>query len=165
MSGQSESNTGPAHRSVEIGVTIAIAIFAVVVIVGSIQAGIGWGDEGPKAGFFPFYVGISILISSLVNLVGVLQQNGNDLFAEWSQLRRVMAVLIPTAIYVALIPWIGIYIASAILIAAFMRWLGHYGWLPIAAIAIGLPLFIFVIFERWFLVPLPKGPIEAALGF
>jgi len=165
MSGQSESNTGPAHRSVEIGVTIAIAIFAVVVIVGSIQAGIGWGDEGPKAGFFPFYVGISILISSLVNLVGVLQQNGNDLFAEWSQLRRVMAVLIPTAIYVALIPWIGIYIASAILIAAFMRWLGHYGWLPIAAIAIGLPLFIFVIFERWFLVPLPKGPVEASLGF
>lgn len=165
MSGQSESNTGPAHRSVEIGVTIAIAIFALVVIVGSIQAGIGWGDEGPKAGFFPFYVGVSILISSAVNLIGVLQQSGNELFAEWSQLRRVMAVLIPTTIYVALIPWIGIYISSAVLIAAFMRWLGHYGWLHIVAIAVGLPLVIFVIFERWFLVPLPKGPIEAALGF
>jgi putative tricarboxylic transport membrane protein len=165
MSGQSESNTGPAHRSVEIGVTIGIAIFALVVIVGSIQAGIGWGDEGPKAGFFPFYVGVSILISSAVNLIGVLQQSGNELFAEWSQLRRVMAVLIPTTIYVALIPWIGIYISSAVLIAAFMRWLGHYGWLHIVAIAVGLPLVIFVIFERWFLVPLPKGPIEAALGF
>lgn len=165
MSGQSESNAGPVHRTVEIGVTIGIAIFGLIVIVGSIEAGIGWGAEGPKAGFFPFYVGLLILASSVVNLVGVWQGPPDGLFAEWTQLRQVMTVLIPTVIYVALIPWIGIYVSSAILIAVFMRWLGHYGWLHIAAIAIGLPLVTFIIFERWFLVPLPKGPIEASLGF
>jgi putative tricarboxylic transport membrane protein len=157
---------GPAHRSVEIGVAIFIAAFALVVIVGSIQAGIGWGDEGPKAGFFPFYVGLVILISSVVNLRGILQQRDDGgLFAEWGQLRQVLALLIPTAIYVALIPWIGIYIASMLLIAVFMRWLGRYGWGMVAAIAIGVPLATFLIFEKWFLVPLPKGPVEAVLGF
>lgn len=165
MSGQSQGNAGPAHRSVEIGVTIGIAVFALIVIVGSLQVGIGWGAEGPKAGFFPFYVGLVILGSSVVNFIGVLQQSGSALFAEWKQLRLVMTVLIPTAIYVALIPWIGIYIASIILIAVFMRWLGNYGWPIIAAISIGVPLITFVIFERWFLVPLPKGPVEASLGF
>ena len=76
-----------------------------------------------------------------------------------------MSMLVPTAIYVALIPWIGIYVASAIFIAVFMRWLGQYGWSVVAAISLGMPLVTFVIFEKWFLVPLPKGPIEAYLGF
>jgi hypothetical protein len=76
-----------------------------------------------------------------------------------------MAMLVPTAIYVALVPWIGIYVASVLLIAVFMRWLGRYGWGMITAVAVGVPVVTFVIFEKWFLVPLPKGPIEDYLGF
>jgi putative tricarboxylic transport membrane protein len=45
---------GPSQRSVEIGFAVATIVFAIVVIVGSLQAGIDWGAEGPKAGFFPF---------------------------------------------------------------------------------------------------------------
>ncbi len=163
---EDSQGAGPAHRSVEIGVAAFIGLFAVVVIIGSIQAGIGWGEEGPKAGFFPFYVALLILVSSIINLIGALQQPADGaLFAEWGQLRQVLSVFVPTAIYVALIPWIGIYAASILLIAVFMRWLGNYDWGRVAAISIGVPLITFVIFERWFLVPLPKGPIEAALGF
>ncbi len=159
------AGTGPSHRAVEIGVAIAIALFALIVIIGSLQVGIGWGAEGPKAGFFPFYVGLLILISSTVNFVRIGTEGGGRLFAEWSQLRQVMSVLVPTALYVALIPWIGIYAASIILIAVFMRWLGRYDWSMVAAISLGMPLATFLIFEQWFLLPLPKGPIEAYLGF
>ena len=59
------AGAGPSHRSVELGVTLAIAVFALIVIAGSVQAGVGWGAEGPKAGFFPFYVGLVILGSSM----------------------------------------------------------------------------------------------------
>jgi hypothetical protein len=157
---------GPAQRSVEMAVALLIAAFALVVIAGSIQAGIGWGAEGPKAGFFPFYVGLMILASSIINFGAVMSDRRNDqLFAEWGQLGKVMSMLVPTAIYVALVPWIGIYIASALLIAVFMRWLGQYGWGMIGAVAVGVPVVTFVIFEKWFLVPLPKGPVEELLGF
>src|SRR5262245_39487107 len=157
---------GPSHRSVELGVAVAIAVFALIVIAGSVQAGIGWGAEGPKAGFFPFYVGLVILGSSIVNFgAAISERPDGELFAEWGQLGKVMAMLVPTAIYVALVPWIGIYVASALLIAAFMRWLGHYSWGMVAAVAVGVPLATFLVFEKWFLVPLPKGPIEAYLGF
>jgi hypothetical protein len=157
---------GPAHRSVEIGVTLVIAAFGLIVIVGSIQAGIGWGAEGPKAGFFPFYVGLSILLASAINVAQTIANEPRGrLFAEWGQLRQVMYVVIPTAIYVALVPYIGIYVASAFLIAAFMKWLGSYQWPQVLAVSIGVPLITFAIFERWFLVPLPKGPLEEFLGF
>jgi putative tricarboxylic transport membrane protein len=160
-----DAHSGPSQRGVESGVAAAMAVFALIVIYGSIQAGIGWGDEGPKAGFFPFYVGIAILIASVVNFTQARMVQRSDLFAEWGQLRQVLWVVIPTAIYVGVIPWIGIYVSSMLLVAFFMRRLGNYGWALIAVIALGVPLAVFMVFERWFLVPLPKGPIEAFLGF
>jgi hypothetical protein len=167
MTEQSDgARAGPTHRSVEIGVVVAIVAFALLVIVGSLQVGIGWGAEGPKAGFFPFYIGVLILISSVVNFVRIAPKTSDrQLFADWGQLRKVMSVLVPTAIYVAMIPWLGIYVTSILLIAAFMRRLGRYDWSIVAAVSLGVPLVIFLIFERWFLLPLPKGPIEAYLGF
>jgi hypothetical protein len=163
---QGGSSNGPRQRSAEIAVAVAMAFFAVVVIAGSMQAGISWGAEGPQAGFVPFYVGALLLAASVVNLAAVaLQGRDRRLFAQWDQLVQVMWMLVPTAIYVAAIPWIGIYVSSALLIAWFMRRLGGYGWALVSAIAIGVPLVCFVIFERWFLVALPKGPLEAFLGY
>jgi putative tricarboxylic transport membrane protein len=163
---ESIRGAGPTQRSVELGVTLAMALFALIVIAGSMQVGIGWGAEGPQAGFVPFYVGLLILGSSVVNFgAAVSERSDGRLFAEWGQLGKVMAMLVPTATYVALVPWIGIYAASVLLIAVFMRYLGHYGWSMVAAISLGVPLATFLIFEKWFLLPLPKGPIEAYLGF
>jgi putative tricarboxylic transport membrane protein len=157
---------GPSQRSVEIGVALLIALFALIVIAGSMQAGLGWGAEGPKAGFVPFYVGLLILGSSVINFgAAISQRSAVRLFAEWGHLGQVMAMLVPTAVYVALVPWIGIYVASVLLIAMFMRWLGKYGWGMVAAVAVGVPVVTFLIFEKWFLLPLPKGPIEEYLGF
>lgn len=156
---------GPYHRHVEIGVAVATALFAILVMAGSLQVGINWGVEGPKAGFFPFYVGVAILGSSVVNLYKAATEiEATELFASWSQLRAVMSVVIPTLLYVALLPTIGIYLASFLLIAAFMKWLGRYPWGITLAIAIGVPLVTYLMFEKWFLVPLPKGPIEDLLG-
>ena len=158
------SPAGPMHRTVEAGVTLAIALFGVIVIVGSLKAGINWGVEGPRAGFFPFYVGLFIVVASAVNLWNALRDADKGLFAEWGQLRQVMSVVVPTAIYVGAMPFIGLYLSSMIFIAWFMRWLGKYSWLVVAAVAIGMPVVTYLIFERWFLVPLPKGFVEEWLG-
>ena len=48
--------------------------------------------------------------------------------------------------------------------ALFMRWLGTYPWWKVAAVSIGHSVVLFLIFEIWFLVPLPKGALERALG-
>lgn len=162
----SSAERGPSHVGVEAGVAIAIVVFGIVTVIGSMQVGINWGAEGPKAGFFPFYVGLAIVVSGLVNLYQTLTGHfGGGLFATWGELRQVLSVVIPTTIYVAAIPFIGIYVASALLIGGFMRWLGRYSWLVVLGVAIGMPLVTFIVFERWFLVPLPKGPIEEMLGF
>jgi putative tricarboxylic transport membrane protein len=155
---------GPGQQAVEIGVCLLTALFGVVVVAGSLQIGIGWGAEGPRAGFFPFCVGLLIIASSAVNLVQARLLTDRRLrFAEWGQLKQVLYLLVPTAIYVVVIPYAGIYVASAVLIAVFMLWLGKYHWALAAAISIGTPIAIYLMFEKWFLVPLPKGPLEELL--
>jgi hypothetical protein len=148
------------------GVAVAMAILALVGMYGSVKVGIGWGTEGPRAGFFPFYVSLIVLICSVVNLAAAgMKARGPKIFAEWQQLRQVLSVIVPTAVYVGLIPYLGMYVASALLIGFFMRWFGRYSWLFAITIAIVVPVATFFTFEIWFLVPLPKGPLENWLGY
>ena len=159
------SDRSPVQRHVEIAVAVAIILFGCVVMYGSVQAGIGWAVEGPKAGFFPFYVGLVIVLASVVNLYRIFAENEPDSpFATWSQLRSVMSVLVPTAVYVSILAYIGIYLASALLIGGFMKWLGRYSWAMTLPVAVGIPVLTYLTFEKWFLVPLPKGPVEDLLG-
>jgi hypothetical protein len=156
---------GPRQRPVELGVALFVLALGAIAIVGSLKVGIGWGAEGPKSGFFPFWVGLIVVLASIVNAWRALQISPTRLFAEWGQIRQVRKVVIPMAIYVAAVPFLGIYVSSALLIGGFMRWLGRYGWPLTLAVGIALPILIFITFENWFLVPLPKGPLEDWLGF
>jgi hypothetical protein len=152
--------SGPSHRTVELGVGLAMIAFGAIVIYGSLKVGIGWGDEGPKSGFFPFYLGVVIIAASVINLITAFSQDPHKLFADWPQLLQVLSVVIPTTIYVLVIPFAGIYVSSLLLIAVFMMWLGRYGIGLAAAVSLGVTLATYLMFEKWFLVPLPKGPIE-----
>lgn len=166
MSGDGNAAShGPAHRTIELAVAGGMGIFALLVVYGAWQAGVGWGFEGPKAGFFPFIIGVILIAATAVNLWNGLQTSDKKVFAEWDQLKQVWAVTWPIAVYIALVPFTGIYVASALLIAFFMMRISSYGIVRTAIIAISVPLVTFLVFERWFLVALPKGPLEAMFGF
>jgi hypothetical protein len=162
--GNDHASRGPLHVTVETWTAVAMAAFGLIVITGSLQVGIGWGAEGPRSGFFPFYLGVAIVLSSVVNFISARRERDDKLFAEWSQLRQVMSVVVPTTIYVLVIPYTGMYLASFVLIAGFMIWLGRYSAFFSLGIAAAVVVGIYLTFERWFLVPLPKGPIEMWLG-
>lgn len=154
-------------RTVEIAVAVLFLLVAAVVIYDSNRIGFGWAPEGPQAGYFPFYIGVLIAIASIVNLLQAIlaQDLGRKTFVERGQFRLVLSVLVPMAIYVAAIYFVGIYVASVLFIAIFMRWLGRFGWTKIALVGLLVPVGLFFMFEIWFLVPLPKGPLEALLGY
>jgi len=153
----------------EVIVAALFLVFGAIVVWDSRRLGAQWGSDGPQAGYFPFYIGVFICVASAVNLYTGLAKGSRDAFVEWGQLRLILIVMVPTLVYVALIdnPWysLGIYVPSMVFIAFFMRFLGKYGWAKIAAVTLGTMVAFFVMFEIWFKVPLPKGPIEAAFGF
>ncbi len=161
---QQEDPSAVSSRAIEIVVAATIFVFGAVVIYDSIRLGISWGDEGPKAGYFPFYIGLMLCFSSVVTLVRAARTAGSESFVARGQLKLVMSVLVPTTVYVGVIAFLGIYVASIIYIAFFMWWLGKYKWLTIVPVALGVNVAFFLMFEIWFKVPLPKGPLETMFG-
>jgi putative tricarboxylic transport membrane protein len=154
-------------RTADIVVALILVGVGALVITDSLRLGIGWAEDGPKSGYFPFYTGLLIVLSSLGTIGLALFGRGTSSvpFVGRGQFRDVLKVLVPSVVYVALIGFIGIYVASALFIGAFMRWLGRFRWPTIIIVSIAVPFCFFLMFEIWFLVPLPKGPIEDLLGY
>ena len=155
-----------ATRGVELGVALALMALALVVIVDSLRVGAGWADDGPQAGYFPFYIGLALLgASGWTTFTQLRHWQRIEVFAERAQMRSVAAVMLPMVVHVALIKFIGLYVASALLIGWFMHRHGQHRLATKLAVPVAVPLVVFVVFERWFLVPLPKGPLEALFGY
>ena len=154
------------YKRVDIVVSLMFLAFGAIVAFDSWRLGAKWVEDGPQSGYFPFYIGLIICLASIVNLFKgfALPPERDKVFVQVGQLKLVLAVLLPTMVYVGLISWLGIYLASALFVAFFMRWLGKYAWWKVVLLAVGNSVFFFLIFEVWFLIPLPKGPLESALG-
>jgi putative tricarboxylic transport membrane protein len=160
---ESSTRRGISTRSVETGTALLTFAFGAIVTYGSYALGSRWGDDGPQAGYFPFYVGLLVCIGSLVNLVIGLREGARQrdrVFVEWEALRRVMAVLVPAALFVAGVQLVGIYFSALVYIAGFMIWLGGYGWHRAFAVGFSVSLVLYMMFEVWFQVPLPKGAYD-----
>jgi len=155
-------------RWAELVVALLFVLGGLVVIADSLRVGISWGDDGPKAGYFPFYIGCLLAGAGALVAVQALKRwksMAGDVFVTVARLKPVLTVLVPTIVYVLLIATIGIYVASAIYITGFMIWQGKFRVLPALAAGLGVPVAIFLLFEVWFLIPLPKGPLEHLIGY
>jgi len=161
-----QQHSAASVRAVEIGVAVVIFLFGALVVFDSFRVGARWGDDGPQPGYFPLYVGLLICFASTVIFVRALRDSAlaAESFVSREELKKILTVLVPTVVYVAVIASLGFYVASTLYIAYFMWHLGKYAWIKIAPVSIGVSVAFFLIFEIWFSVPLPKGPLEAALG-
>ena len=177
MEAATESAAGVRERGPEMAVAALLMALGGLVVFDSARIGAGWADDGPQSGYFPFYIGLMLLASSgfvLFKALACWMNRGTAdgqpslltrTFVARDELQLVLAMLVPATLYVVAMGFVGLYASSIVLIAWFMRRHGGFGWPLSAAVSVGVPLTVFMVFERWFLVPLPKGPIEALLGF
>lgn len=152
-------------RHAEIVTASLLVLLGGLVLIDAVRLGIGWGTDGPKSGFFPFWLAFIMLAACAVILVQEARKHAPQTFVEREKLVWVLKVLWPAVAAVALMQGIGLYLSAALYLAFYMRWVGRHSWATVALLALSIPLGIFFIFEQWFLVPMPKGPLEAWLGY
>jgi len=148
-----------------------LMLLSAIVMYDALLLGAGWSGDGPESGFFPFWLAALLAVVSFVLFVQAWRSWSKQPFVSREQSVLVLKVLWPLVGFVLLTdppgPWsgLGLYVAGGVYLAFYMRWVGAHRWLSVAALALGIPLVTFIIFERWFLVPMPKGPLEAWLGY
>lgn len=156
---------GLSRRHVEYGVAAVLLALSILVVWDNQRIGAGWSDTGPQAGYFPLRVGAVLGICAVAAFIQALRSRSQEQFASWLQLRRVAQVLLPLTAYIAVIAPLGIYVASVLFITGFMVFAGRYPWWKALALSGFSSVLLFFVFEIQFKVPLPKGPLEAWLGY
>ena len=160
-----ESPAVVSSRSVDIAVPLLLLAFAALLAFDNWRTGMSWDSTGPQAGYFPFYLSMILAASSVYGIVKELAARQSEPFVRREQLRRVLQVLAPTLAFCALMQWLGLYVASFLLIAGFMIWVGRIAVWKSLLTALVFSVAMFVTFDIAFDVIMPKGPLEALLGF
>jgi hypothetical protein len=156
-------------RWMELVVAAFFVLLGAIVIKDSFRTGFRWGTDGPEPGYFPFYIGLILVSGAIwVAIQTMLKWNkdgGTETFSTVDEFKLVLKMLVPTIVYVVVLIFMGLYVSSILFIAFFMVWQGKYSYFKSFTVGFGVCAILFGLFELWFLVPLPKGPIEALFGY
>jgi hypothetical protein len=158
-------------RAADLATAALLMLLGGIVLYDAVRLGIRWGLEGPGSGFFPFWLALLLVVMSAALFVQAARRHGAPPFATRQRLVPVLKVVLPVLGFILITdppgPWtgLGLYTAAAIYLGFYMRWVGRHGWREVVALSVVVPFVTFLIFEQWFLVPMPKGPIEAWFGY
>lgn len=149
-------------------IVVCLLLFGLAVTLGydNWRTGASWDATGPEPGYFPFYLSVILGGGSLYGLIAALVSHraARETFVTRAQARRVMAVFVPTLLFCLATQFLGIYVASFLLVTGFMRLVGRIALWKSLLTAIVFTAIMFVTFDIAFDVIMPKGPLEAALG-
>lgn len=148
-------------RRAETTVAALFVLAAVVMLREALRRPVGWTASGPGTGFFPFWLvtGIGIIAVALVVQSLRTRDEGDEPFIPAGAWRPLLIVFLPMVAVVALLDILGIYIGGALYLAGYMRLVGRHRWGITILVSVLIPLALFFVFERWFLMLLPKGQI------
>jgi hypothetical protein len=156
---------GVRARIAELVAATAIAALGVLVVADAYRIGIAWDLDGPQSGTFPFWTGLIMIAASLFTFAFAALRHSRAIFATTEELASVARLFVPASVFVAAVLVIGLYLPAAALVAWFMAAIGGYRLITAALSGLAASAVIFIVFETWFLVALPKGPVEALLGY
>ena len=165
---ESEGRSPPVATIGTVEIVTYLLLIALSLVLGydNVKSGAGWAKDGPQSGYLPFYLCGILGAASLFGLVSAIAKraDGARTFVAREPFRRVLQVFVPTLLFCAAMQWLGLYVASLLLIAGFMRYVGRIAWWKSIVTGFVFSLAMFLTFELAFDVLMPKGPLEALFG-
>jgi hypothetical protein len=155
-----------SSRVVDAVVSLLLLAFAGLLAFDNWRTGISWDSTGPQAGYFPFYLSIVLGAAAIYGLAKELRtwKQTGETFVTAEQFRRVLQVFLPTLAFCLATQWLGLYVASFLLVAGFMVYVGRIAAWKSLLTALLFVLAMFGTFDVAFDVIMPKGPLEAFFG-
>jgi putative tricarboxylic transport membrane protein len=148
-------------RRADIYVGLGMMLVGIISLADAVRLGFGWGHSGPAAGFFPFYMGLGIVICTIFIVLRAVKTYRKDgpgipLIPEGG-FTQILWILIPAIGVVLLTELIGLHLATIVYLAFNIRVLGKMRWINVILISILVPLSMYIVFDKVFLIPLPEG--------
>jgi putative tricarboxylic transport membrane protein len=148
-------------RKADIIVALGLMVVGLLALGDAVRLGFGWGMSGPESGFFPFYMGLGIVICTFFIVLRAIkiykkEGTGKPLIPEGGT-TQILWVLIPAVGVVLLTELLGLHLATVLYLAFYMGWVGKMHWSKVVVLSILVPMVIYILFDKIFLIPLPEG--------
>lgn len=160
---------GDEMRKADIICALILLGIGLLVMADSIRLGCGWAMNGPRAGFHPFIMSLIVVIGCLIVIAQGIARKGVSAskkpFIPKGAIKPVLNVVLPAIGMVILTEYIGLYIAATLYIAVYMKWIGRYRWRMVIPLSLIVPLSTYILFDKLFLVPMPRGILGTMVGF
>jgi putative tricarboxylic transport membrane protein len=155
-----------SRRAVDAVVSLLLLALAALLAFDNWRTGLGWDATGPQAGYFPFYLSVILGGACVYGLAKeyLARKQADEVFVTPEQFGRVLQVFFPTLAFCLATQWLGLYVASFLLVAGFMVYVGRIATWKSLLTALLFVLAMFVTFDIAFDVIMPKGPLETLFG-
>lgn len=152
-------------RKANLWVALVLMLFGSIVMFDAVRLGFRWDPmSGPGAGYLPFYLALGIIICTVIILIqGFRKPKKEGRLIPEGGLKPILWVLLPATAMVILVQFVGLHVAAALYLAFYMRAVGKIGWLKVALVSILVPVSLYVVFDRLFLIPLPGGMLGSKI--
>lgn len=148
-------------KKADIITALILMLFGLIVAYDALDKGVGWAAEGPRAGFFPFVMALLVIGGTAIvirqAMKGTSSLKGTKRFVEAGGMKPIMIVIIPAVLMILLTEVIGLYLAAIIYLVGYIKWAGNHSWRTSLLIGIVVPLASYLVFDKFFLIPMPMG--------
>ncbi|HYE94331.1 MAG TPA: tripartite tricarboxylate transporter TctB family protein [Terriglobales bacterium] len=119
--------------------------------------------NGPGSGFLPLWLGAVMAV--LGGMLFVRASRAREAGPAWlpggRALARLVVVIAATAVFIWVLPVLGMTVTTAIFLVGLLRFLEGHTWVTTLGVAVATAAANWLVFIRWLNVPFPPG----VLGF
>jgi hypothetical protein len=137
----------------------ATVLAAIGVAVAYVSWGYGFGSlSRPGPGLYPFFVGIAIAFAAFVALAGTFRRRERGLPVLDRESAKTFAIMTATfCFWILAMPVLGYVAVTLVATFVFAKAVRLEGWRKPLAVAVGTALFIYLLFDVWLYIDLPRG--------
>ncbi len=137
-----------------------LTLLGCYILLASVRIGFGSLKE-PEAGFFPFVAGSIILITSAIGLLPRSRgAEAQPVFGSGQELTTFLSVTLLSILWIIIMPLLGYAIMTFVVAFLYSKTMRLEGWWKPFLLSLGIGLFIYVLFDLWLYIDLPRGILD-----
>jgi hypothetical protein len=136
----------------------ASVLTAIGVAIAYVSWGYGFGSlNRPGPGLYPFFVGIAISFAAVLTLAGTFRRERGLPVLDRESAKTFAMMTATFCFWILAMPVLGYVVVTLVSTFVFAKAVRLEGWRKPAAVAVGTALFIYLLFDVWLYIDLPRG--------
>lgn len=142
--------------SLETAIVLILAALGMIICI--ISLGYGFGTfKRPGTGLYPFFIGLCVFVFSAALAVSQLRSSSHVSLFGRGEVKTFLLMAASFCLWIVVMPLLGYVLVTPLVTFAFAKIMKLEGWWKPLSISAASTLFIYLLFDYWLYIDLPRG--------